>query len=77
MEIQKVKGVKSMNLYLIETEDWSWDEYDSAIISAEDEATAIGIWNDTPNCNKHTLCRAIAKDTEEIRGFVLGSFNAG
>ena len=65
-----------MFIYLVErTDNWDFDEYDSIVVSAVDEQSAIEIAKDylPDNINITLIGRTIG----DVRGLILSSFNAG
>jgi len=82
-----------MNLYLIsQTENNTWDTFDSAVVCAPDEDTARNMnpsdgkpmekwgdaWSDWASCPENVTVKLIGTAAEGVRqGVVCASFNAG
>jgi hypothetical protein len=78
-----------MNLYLIsQTENNTWDTFDSAVVCAPDEETARNIipgggkwgaiWSSWASCPEKVTVKHLGKADQEIKsGVVCASFNAG
>lgn len=74
-----------MNLYLISrTDDWSYDEYDAILVSAENEESALEIpptgdksyfygWTSKQNLK----IEYIGVSNSSVEKVILASFNAG
>lgn len=78
-----------MNLYLIsQTENSTWNTYDSAVVCAPDVETARNIipgrgkwgdsWSEWASCPENVSVKYLGEAHHEIEpGVVLASFNAG
>lgn len=64
-----------LKVYLIESENWDYDDYDSFIVIAENEQKAIELVKDSFKADQGTLTAKEISLQEEC--VVLGSFNAG
>ena len=66
-----------MNIYLVSRVDAvDWDEYDSAIVVAEDPMDAIKVIEER-NEPWGALALTVSEVKPLVRGVVLASFNAG
>lgn len=65
-----------MRLFIVKTDDFGYDEYDSFVISANDENEAIQIAIDR-TCDKNWQVEDIGISTRYGTGIVHKSYNAG
>lgn len=64
-----------LKVYLVESEDWDYNNYDSFVVVAENEEKAIELVKDDFKEDQGTLtAKEISLQEESV---VLGSFNAG
>lgn len=65
-----------MNIYKVErTDEWDYDEYDAVVVTAANEQDALSLSiGYLPSCVVVTL---IGRSIGNVRGLILGSFNAG
>ena len=64
-----------LKVYLVESEDWDYNNYDSFVVVAENEEKAIELVKDDFKEDQGALTAKEVSLQEE--GVVLGSFNAG
>ncbi|QDJ97006.1 hypothetical protein PQC07_gp267 [Aeromonas phage D3] len=66
-----------MNIYKVErTDDWDYDEYDAVVIAAVDLSEAIDLANGYLPIDRIEVT-LIGRTIGNVRGLILGSFNAG
>lgn len=63
-----------MKIWLLETTDFSWDEYDAFVVAAETVAEAVKVVNRKQAAAYWTCTEVVPGDEPRI---ILGSFNAG
>jgi hypothetical protein len=76
-----------MNLYLVERDDWGYDEYDGFVVAANTEEEAMALINkehdpernfsDWPNVGNKTIEKIGTTDSYTEPEIILDSFNAG
>lgn len=64
-----------LKVYLVESENWGYDDYDSFVVIAENEQKAIELVKDSFKADQGILTTKEISLQEEC--VVLGSFNAG
>lgn len=64
-----------LKVYLVESEDWDYNNYDSFVVVAENEEKAIELVKDSFKEDQGALTAKEVSLQEEC--VVLGSFNAG
>ena len=64
-----------LKVYLVESEDWDYNNYDSFVVVAENEEKAIELVKDSFKEDQGALtAKEVGLQEESV---VLGSFNAG
>jgi len=65
-----------MKIFIVSTDKYGWDEYDSHVIAAEDEKDAIGFAN-LPGKVEDWKFQEIGMTSKNNRGVLHSSLNAG